>query len=79
MTDSLAARATASQVTRIQTELARNAQRLSEDLARFAQDVDRGIACGDMPQIANGVQKLLLQATRLDAMRELSELYAAEQ
>lgn len=79
MTDTLAARMSANQMTRISEELANKAQSLSEDLARFAENVDRGIACGDMPQIANGVQRLLLQATRLDAMREMSELYAAQQ
>ncbi|MFF0055717.1 hypothetical protein ACFYRI_15130 [Streptomyces microflavus] len=79
MSDTPAARTSASQMTRIADELATKAQTLSEELARFAGDVDRGIACGDMPQIASGVQQLLLQATRLDAMREMSELWAAEQ
>ncbi|MCQ1579312.1 hypothetical protein [Streptomyces parvus] len=61
MSDALAARTSANQITRIADELATKAQPLSEDLARFAENVDRGIACGDMPQIASGVPASPLQ------------------
>ncbi|MET8585718.1 hypothetical protein ABZX39_33345 [Streptomyces collinus] len=78
MTESIAARMTASTMDRDRAALARDAHDIAEALERFAKDVDKGIATGEVNRIAQDVQQLLIRATRLAAVRETSELYAAD-
>lgn len=78
MTESMATRTAVRQIERDRAFLATEAQSASEALARFAKDVERGVACGDMTRIADQVQKLLARATRLEAVQEIENLYAAE-
>ncbi|MFB6568248.1 hypothetical protein [Streptomyces noursei] len=78
MTESIAARMTAAAMDRDRAALARDAHEIAQALQRFAKDVDMGIATGDVKRIAQEMQQLLVQASRLSAAREISELYAAD-
>ncbi|KOT47257.1 MULTISPECIES: hypothetical protein [Streptomyces] len=69
---------TAFTMSRERITLAHDAQDISDALARFAKDVDKGIATGEANRIAQDVQQLLIRASRLAAVRETSELYAAD-
>lgn len=78
MVDSHAARMTASLLDRERTSLAAEAQDIADAAARFAKDVERGLACGDASRIAQQVQQFLIRAARVDAMQETAALYDAE-
>jgi RNA polymerase-interacting CarD/CdnL/TRCF family regulator len=58
--------------------LAHDSRAAAEDLERFAKDVDRGLRCGDITQIAARVQQLLIRAAQVTATRETAEWYTAE-
>ncbi|MGW4270890.1 hypothetical protein ACWEGQ_00635 [Streptomyces seoulensis] len=78
MTHSYADRMTANELTRGYTTLATDAHSIAEGLERFAKDVERGLRCGDINQLARQMQDLLVRAVQLDATRETAELYAAD-
>ncbi|MFJ6667427.1 hypothetical protein [Streptomyces sp. NPDC091383] len=78
MSESFADRSTASTLTRGHEALARDARSMADTLTYFAKDVERGLRCGDINQLAARMQALLVLATTVAATRETAELYTAE-
>jgi hypothetical protein len=58
--------------------LARDAQDASDALARFAKDVDAGIATGVLSQITQEMQQIVTRASSLKTAKEIVGLYEAE-
>jgi hypothetical protein len=73
-----ATRMVSNQIARDKTYLAREAQTIAEDAARFAQDVERGVALGAHTRLAQDVQQFLLRAIRYDTTREVAEQFTTE-
>jgi hypothetical protein len=71
----LARRRLTSQIDSNRMAVAREAQRVAEDAARIANDVDSAIACGRVPNLAQDVQQLLIRAIRLSTQTEALEIF----
>lgn len=76
----LATRMTASHITHLADRLTADAEGLAEDLQRFAARAGQGKFLGDeVRNLTEHMARLTWQASRLDGMREMAEIYATEQ
>jgi hypothetical protein len=73
-----ATRMTANSLASDREHLAREAQSIAEDAARFAKNVERSIAIGAHTRLAQDVQQFLIRAIRYDATRKTAELFTTE-
>jgi len=58
--------------------LAREAQAIAERAARFAKNIEHGIASGDHALLALEAQRFLVRAIRYEAIREAAALFTTE-
>lgn len=73
-------RMTASQIAHLAGVIARDSERLIDDVQRFAASAGRGERVGsDARNLAEAALRLSWQAARLDGMREIAELHTAEE
>lgn len=78
MADSHAARMTASMLDREHAALAREAQGIADAAQRIARDVEGALAGGDIKQLLQQTQELLIRATRATAVQQTAALYEPE-
>jgi hypothetical protein len=68
------------QITHLAARVTDSAQSIAEDLARFAARAGQGKFLGDEARtLTEAMLRLTWQASRLDGMREIAELHAAEE